>query len=79
MAYRQSPAVHRDYKCQCGKPVFLRNTQCVTRGSQLRDTNGRQLAKMMRERRPGLKVMFITDYAPQAALKASSWAREWTC
>ena len=79
MPYRQSPAVHRDYKCQCGKPVFLRITQCVTHGSQLPDTNGRQLAEMMRERRPGLRVMFITGYAHQGAMKASFWVREWTC
>jgi signal transduction histidine kinase/ActR/RegA family two-component response regulator len=29
--------------------------------------NGRQLAKAARERRPGLKVLFITGYAPDAA------------
>ena len=33
-------------------------------------TNGRQLAEMMRERRPGLKVLFITGYAGNAAIKA---------
>ena len=32
-------------------------------------TNGRQLAEMMRERRPGLKVLFITGYASKAAVK----------
>jgi CheY-like chemotaxis protein len=32
-------------------------------------TNGRQLAEMMRERRPGLKVLFITGYASQAAVR----------
>ena len=29
-------------------------------------TNGRQLAEMMRERRPGLKVLFVTGYANKA-------------
>jgi PAS domain S-box-containing protein len=32
-------------------------------------TNGRQLAEMMRQRRPGLKVLFITGYASKAAVK----------
>ena len=32
-------------------------------------TNGRQLAEMMRERRPGLKVLFVTGYASKAAIK----------
>ena len=32
-------------------------------------TNGRQLAEMMRERRPGLKVLFVTGYANKAAIK----------
>ncbi|MGJ7579809.1 PAS domain-containing protein [Variovorax sp. RHLX14] len=32
-------------------------------------TNGRQLAEMMRERRPGLKVLFITGYANKATVK----------
>ena len=32
-------------------------------------TNGRQLAETMRERRPGLKVLFITGYAGNAAVK----------
>ncbi len=31
----RQPAVSRAYKCQCGRPVFLRNTQCVNCGSQL--------------------------------------------
>ncbi|RZA28520.1 MAG: response regulator [Proteobacteria bacterium] len=31
--------------------------------------NGRQLAETMRERRPGLKVLFITGYASKAAVK----------
>ena len=31
--------------------------------------NGRQLAEMMRERRPGLKVLFITGYANKAGVK----------
>jgi PAS domain S-box-containing protein len=33
-------------------------------------TNGRQLAEMMRERRPGLKVLFITGYASKAAVRS---------
>ncbi|RYF51300.1 MAG: response regulator [Cytophagaceae bacterium] len=32
-------------------------------------TNGRQLAETMRERRPALKVLFITGYASKAAVK----------
>lgn len=32
-------------------------------------TNGRQLAEMVRKRRPGLKVLFITGYAGNAAIK----------
>jgi PAS domain S-box-containing protein len=32
-------------------------------------TNGRQLAEMMRERRPGLKVLFVTGYANKAGIK----------
>ncbi|RZI54418.1 MAG: response regulator, partial [Pseudomonas sp.] len=32
-------------------------------------TNGRQLAEMMRERRPGLRVLFVTGYANKAAIK----------
>jgi PAS domain S-box-containing protein len=32
-------------------------------------TNGRQLAEMIRECRPGLKVLFITGYAGNAAVK----------
>ena len=32
-------------------------------------TNGRQLAEMMRERRPNLKILFITGYANKAAVK----------
>ncbi len=32
---RISPAVSRTYQCQCGRPVFFRNTQCVICGSQL--------------------------------------------
>jgi CheY-like chemotaxis protein len=31
--------------------------------------NGRELAEMMRERRPDLKVLFITGYASKAAVK----------
>lgn len=33
-------------------------------------TNGRQLAEMMRQRRPELKVLFITGYASRAAVKS---------
>jgi CheY-like chemotaxis protein len=33
-------------------------------------TNGRQLAEMMRERRPELKVLFITGYASKAAVRS---------
>jgi len=33
-------------------------------------TNGRQLAEMARARLPGLKVLFITGYAGQAAIRA---------
>ena len=33
-------------------------------------TNGRQLAEMMRDRRPGLKVLFITGYANKAGVKS---------
>ena len=33
-------------------------------------TNGRQLAEMVRECRPGLRVLFITGYAGNAAVKA---------
>lgn len=29
------PSVSRAYRCQCGRPVFLRNTQCINCGSQL--------------------------------------------
>lgn len=29
------PVVSRTYHCQCGRPVFFRNTQCVSCGSQL--------------------------------------------
>jgi CheY-like chemotaxis protein len=32
-------------------------------------TNGRQLAEMVRERRPGLKVLFITGYAGKAIVE----------
>jgi PAS domain S-box-containing protein len=32
--------------------------------------NGRQLAEMMRERRPNLKVLFITGYASKAAVRS---------
>ncbi|RZI54670.1 MAG: PAS domain S-box protein, partial [Pseudomonas sp.] len=32
-------------------------------------TNGRQLAEMMRERRPDLKVLFVTGYANKASVK----------
>ncbi|RYG55910.1 MAG: response regulator [Alphaproteobacteria bacterium] len=32
-------------------------------------TNGRQLAEMMRERRPGLRVLFVTGYANKATIK----------
>jgi PAS domain S-box-containing protein len=32
-------------------------------------TNGRQLAEMMRERRPNLKVLFITGYANKATVR----------
>jgi CheY-like chemotaxis protein len=32
-------------------------------------TNGRQLAEMMRERRPGLRVLFVTGYANKASIK----------
>ena len=35
MPHLQLPAARRDYQCQCGRPVFLRNTQCLTCGSQL--------------------------------------------
>ena len=35
MPFQHTPAVNRAYKCQCGRPVFLRNTQCVNCGSQL--------------------------------------------
>ncbi|WP_235578107.1 putative zinc-binding metallopeptidase [Pseudorhodoferax sp. Leaf267] len=35
MPQRITPAVSRTYKCQCGRPVFFRNTQCVICGSQL--------------------------------------------
>lgn len=35
----------------------------------LPETNGRQLAEMLRERRPGLKVLFITGYANEAGVK----------
>ena len=31
--------------------------------------NGRQLAEIARERRPGLKVLFVTGYAPNAAVR----------
>lgn len=33
-------------------------------------TNGRQLAEMVRARRPGLKVLFITGYTGHAAIRA---------
>ena len=33
-------------------------------------TNGRQLAEMIRERRPGLKVLFITGYANKAGVRS---------
>jgi len=33
-------------------------------------TNGRQLAEMIRERRPGLQVLFITGYTGHAAIRA---------
>jgi len=32
-------------------------------------TNGRQLAEMMREHRPGLRVLFVTGYANKASIK----------
>ena len=35
MLHLKSPVVSRAYKCHCGRPVFLRNTQCVNCGSQL--------------------------------------------
>ena len=35
MPLTHTPVVSRAYKCQCGRPVFLRNTQCVNCGSQL--------------------------------------------
>lgn len=37
-------------------------------------TNGRQLVETMRERRPGLKVLFITGYASKAALQDEFFA-----
>ena len=33
-------------------------------------TNGRQLAEMMRARRPGLKVLFVTGYANKAEIRS---------
>ena len=41
MPHLKSPVVRRAYKCQCGRPVFLRNTQCVNCGSQLGYETGR--------------------------------------
>ena len=41
MPHLKSPVVRRVYKCQCGRPVFLRNTQCVNCGSQLGYEPGR--------------------------------------
>jgi PAS domain S-box-containing protein len=38
-------------------------------------TNGRQLAEMMRAQRPGLKVLFITGYATNAAVKGEFLGR----
>ncbi|APW38896.1 hypothetical protein RD110_18165 [Rhodoferax koreense] len=35
MPRSKPPAVSRAYRCQCGRPIFLRNTQCVNCGSQL--------------------------------------------
>lgn len=35
MAQVPAPLVSRVYRCQCGRPVFFRNTQCVNCGSQL--------------------------------------------
>ncbi len=41
--------------------------------------NGRQLAEIARNRRPGLKILFITGYAQNAAVRGDSSARTWTC
>ncbi|RZI54489.1 MAG: PAS domain S-box protein [Pseudomonas sp.] len=38
-------------------------------------TNGRQLAEMMCERRPGLRVLFVTGYANKAAIKGEFLGR----
>jgi signal transduction histidine kinase/CheY-like chemotaxis protein len=38
-------------------------------------TNGRQLAEMMRERRPGLRVLFVTGYANKAPIKGEFLGR----
>jgi len=49
---------------QSAARIDLLVTEVVLSGA----LNGRQLAKAARERRPGLKVLFVTGYAPDAAL-----------
>jgi CheY-like chemotaxis protein len=39
--------------------------------------NGRQLAENARKRRPGLKVLFVTGYADQAAGQSRFWNPAW--
>ena len=39
--------------------------------------NGRQLADAARERRPGLKVLFLTGYAQSVAVVRAGWSRVW--
>ncbi len=43
----------------------------------LPDLNGRQLADAAREKRPDLKVLFMTGYAEKAARRSRSWRRVW--
>ncbi len=40
--------------------------------------NGRQLAEVARQHRPGLKVLFMTGYAEKAASARVSWSPAWT-
>jgi CheY-like chemotaxis protein len=45
----------------------------------LPNVNGRQLAELAREARPGPKVLFVTGYAENAAVRGGFWSRAWTC
>ena len=39
--------------------------------------NGRQLAEMVRQSRPDLPILFMTGYAPGAAVRTGAWVGVW--